>query len=140
MLVRIRTYRFISRLLVAFFAVSAIGVNVDIHFCQGHFAGVKLISSDSDTQPTSCCATVCSDDTEDKGCCDDKELSAAMDYDGPTFVSAESDDKVTAIMPINGIKLVERVSGDRHDLVVLSDTGPPLTGYAIRVRYQSFLC
>lgn len=137
MLSRIRSYRSIAPILIAFFAISAIGVNVDLHFCGGHFAGINLIATSDDKVDSSCCATTCSEDGRD--CCDDTSLSAALDYDGVSSVTIHKD-HVDVLPQVEVLVLDTDYVDVENDRIVLSDTGPPLSGQLLRIRYQSFLC
>ncbi len=137
MLYRIRSYKSVAPILIAFFAISAVGVNVDLHFCGGHFAGINVMYASGDSADTSCCVKTCVEDGKD--CCADTSLSAALDYDGLTSVSIEKDQ--VDIAPLAEISTLSTpfflVKNER---IVLSDTGPPLSGQLLRIRYQSFLC
>ena len=111
-------------------------MNMNIHFCGGHFAGVNLISlSDSD----SCCATSCEMTEDDKGCCEDKEVQMSLDFDAQVITYEASSNKVydatTGLVFSN-----EAIQSYRSQNLIPSDTGPPLKGATIRVLYQSFLC
>lgn len=137
MLSRIRSYKTIAPILIAFFAISAVGVNVDLHFCGGHFAGINVMDASGDSADSNCCVKPCVEEGGD--CCDDTALSAALDYDGLTSVSIQKDQvDVSPLAKISTISAI--VTLVKNDRVVLSDTGPPLSGQLLRIRYQSFLC
>ena len=137
MLSRIRSYKSLSPVLIAFFAVSAIGVNVDLHFCGGHFAGISLMDTSGDSGDSSCCVKPCVEKGGD--CCDDTSLSAAMDYDGLSSVTIQKDH--LDVIPLVGVLILDQEYAEvQNDRIVLSDTGPPLSGQLLRIRYQSFLC
>ncbi len=137
MLSRIRSYKSLSPVLIAFFAVSAIGVNVDLHFCGGHFAGISLMDTAGDNGNSSCCVKPCVEKGGD--CCDDTSLSAAMDYDGLSSVTIQKDH--LDVIPLVGVLILDQEYAEvQNDRIVLSDTGPPLSGQLLRIRYQSFLC
>lgn len=127
------------------FMTSTIGLHLDVHWCKGHLSGIKLISFSQDISQASCCAAKsCSSESpaseEDNDCCNDTEVSAFMDYDA-SLVAWESDQSEKVTIPemvSNKANLIyKRLS---LYLVVPSDTGPPLTGVQLRVKYQSFLC
>lgn len=137
MLSRIRSYKSVAPVLIAFFAISAIGVNVDLHFCGGHFAGISLMDSTGDNGNSSCCVKPCVEKGGD--CCDDTSVSAALDYDGLSLVTLQKDH--TDVLPIVEVFVVNQdYVKVQNDKIVLSDTGPPLSGQLLRIRYQSFLC
>jgi len=141
MLSRIRKYKWIIPLLICSFGLSAVGVHLEVHLCHGHVASVKLVSLDNkESSNKACCPGMCMHEEEDNGCCDDEEISAALDYDGIVLIAEDMDTK-----PVHYATLMDlgatssQVMSSEH--IVLSDTGPPpLSGYLLRIRLQSFLC
>ena len=95
------------------------------------------MDASGDSADSNCCVKPCVEEGGD--CCDDTALSAALDYDGLTSVSIQKDQvDVSPLAKISTISAI--VTLVKNDRVVLSDTGPPLSGQLLRIRYQSFLC
>ena len=133
----IRKYKIWIRFFVIFFAVSVSGVHLDVHFCNGNLAGVKIMSSEEPSADLSrCCASICS--AEDPGnCCDDEAVSASLDYDGLALhISYDKEYKYS-----NHIVCSNHVGAT--EITKFSNTGcraPPWSGLDRRIQFQSFLC
>jgi len=137
-----RPYRRLSILLAGLMLLSAVGLRLDVHYCQGQLSGVSLILPEmapcGQTEKAACC----NQDTQDLPCCQDEETIASLDYDGPLASQMTFDDPgQQTIIPCSAVRIG---NGLTHKSKWLLDRGPPLetlpSGMETRIRYQSFLC
>lgn len=72
-MIRIRTHRRFSFLLIGAIVLSSLHYSVNVHYCNGTFAGISLIDSDKSCEMTSPCRMKAADD-ESKNCCENEKV------------------------------------------------------------------
>lgn len=139
----IRSYRRFSLSLIAFVLIGAVGLRLDVHYCQGHLAGISLILPDmsccSDDQNDSSC---CDQEESELPCCEDKEHIATLDFEAPLSQLLEYND--VDFDHSDAWICTDEVEQKVVSHSDLKNTGPPRylspSGMEIRILFQSFIC
>ena len=132
--------RIVSLLMACMVFISTSMHSMGIHYCNGHFAGVKLFKMevDSDTV-TSCCIGEVNQCTSsaDKGCCDDEIIH--LDWDTDIASSVKVDFDVTIVDALLNTSTF-------HSAEILSTRSilpqhyiPPLLNPEKHISFQQFL-
>lgn len=132
--------RIVSLLMACMVFVSTSMHSMAIHYCNGHFAGIKLFKSEKAiSEISSCCVALDTQcvQTPSKGCCDDEYITMDWDTDISSAVTLDFElnqswalTKATDFA--NSVPVSTRSTLPQHYI-------PPLLALDKHISFQQFL-
>ena len=136
----------IAYFLLGLFCLPGIGFSATVQYCDGHLAGLKFSLESNccaekevescNTSKSTCCSK---SDSDDKDCCDDKPSFNQLDYDGLSHTAGITSD-VIALPYVAQTYINHALSQRQTTYNPLYPQPPPLSGFELRIKYESFLC
>ena len=136
------TYRAISMILALLVAISSTGMNLQLHYCQGHFAGIDLFADSGGCSQKigkkSCSKRADTNDSK-KNCCENEQVSLDI-LDHEVITSWINLDVDLDHIFTNSLSLHSDITIESPSVINWTDFHPPPRyNQSIFILFDSFL-